>query len=204
MNYIPAIFIILFSTMLFAQPADLPRDANAIPDVVDSLYREDQIYVGLSFNLITHDPSGFSQNGLSGGLHLGFIRDMPINVRRNVAIGLGMGLSTNTYNSNLFIGDSSDPQLAYRILDETLAENNTNRFNTNLIEVPLQLRWRTSTATTFNFWRIYSGFKMGYIFHFKSTYKDDTVKVTQTDPTELIFGTTVGMAVQLIAASYYI
>ncbi|AZQ43429.1 porin family protein [Nonlabens ponticola] len=179
-------FLFLLTCFLsHAQPPNLPRDENAIPDVVDSLYREDQFYIGLSFNLINNEPDDFSQNGFSGGLHVGFIRDMPINKRRNVAIGLGLGLSTNTYNSNLFIGEVAGEQSVFSILDESEIDFNTNRFNTNLVEVPIQLRWRTSTPTTFNFWRIYSGIKLGYIYYFKSSYRSDTQRFTQTRVDEL-------------------
>ncbi len=185
MKYILVFLMILVCHVAIAQPPDLPRDQNAIPDVVDSLYREDQFYIGLSFNLLTNTPRRFSQNGFSGGLHLGFIRDMPINKRRNLALGLGLGLSTNTYNSNLIIGDALDGVTNFTIIDQIQDNSQANRFNTNLVEVPFQLRWRSSTATTFNFWRVYAGLKMGYVVHFKSTFKDDLITIRQTDLPEL-------------------
>jgi len=183
------ILILMFSTPLWSQqPVDKDlsgQNQNAIPEVIDSLYREDQFYIGLSFNLITNEPVQFSQNGFSGGLHLGFIRDMPINERRNVAIAVGLGLSTNTYNSNLFIGERENEQSVFRIIDNIQNNSNANRFNTNLIELPIQLRWRTSTPTTFNFWRIYSGVKLGYVFYYRSTFKDENITVRQTNIPEL-------------------
>ncbi len=185
MKHLWTIIILCAGSLAQSQNVNVTREENAIPEVVDSLYREDQFYFGLSFNLITGDPSAFSQNGFSGGVHLGFIRDMPLNERRNVAIGLGVGLSTNTYNSNLFIGQSEDNQTIYQILDRNELDYDSNRFNTNLVEVPLQLRWRTSTATTTNFWRIYPGIKFGYIVAFKSTYKAAGETLKQTDVAEL-------------------
>jgi hypothetical protein len=185
MKQLLVLSMVLFSPFALAQDPSVSKEENAIPEVVDSLYREDQIYVGLSFNLITNQPSGFSQNGFSGGLHLGFIRDMPINERRNVAIGIGLGLSTNTYNSNLFIGELENERTVFQTLDRNERDYQSNRFNTNLVEVPIQFRWRTSTATTTNFWRIYPGLKMGYIFGFKSTFKQDGITLKQTDIPEL-------------------
>lgn len=157
---------------------------NAIPNVVDSLYREDQFYIGLSFNLITNQPKSFSQNGFSGGLHAGFIRDMPINKRRNVAIGVGLGVSTNTYNSNLFIGQDVNEQSIYRILDSSI-DVDRNRFNTNLIEMPIQFRWRTSTPTEYTFWRIYTGIKLAYIYHYKATFKSESLNASQSNIPEV-------------------
>jgi hypothetical protein len=110
---------------------------------------------------------------------------MPINERRNVAIGIGLGLSTNTYNSNLFIGELENERTVFQTLDRNERDYQSNRFNTNLVEVPIQFRWRTSTATTTNFWRIYPGLKMGYIFGFKSTFKQDGITLKQTDIPEL-------------------
>lgn len=169
----------------FAQNPSVTREENAIPEVIDSLYREDQFYLGLSFNLLTSEPPKFSQNGFSGGVHLGFIRDMPINERRNVAIGVGLGYSTNTFNSNLFIGEAVDGTSIFQILDKNEIDYKSNRFNTNLIELPLQFRWRTSTPTSRNYWRIYPGLKLGYLYAFKSTFRNDGVTLRQTDVPEL-------------------
>ncbi|MGB3591778.1 MAG: porin family protein [Nonlabens sp.] len=157
---------------------------SAIPVVVDSLYREDQFYIGLSFNLINDNGGGFSQNGFSGGLHLGFIRDMPLNKQRNLAIGLGAGLSTNVYNTNLYIGPQMEGITQYQLFNDNL-ETGSNRFYTNLVEVPLQLRWRTSTPTRFTFWRVYAGFKFSYLFHFNSSSKVSLGNHSENDPTGL-------------------
>ena len=78
--------------------------------ISDSLYREDQIYIGVTYNALINLPTGVSQNSFSTGLNLGVIRDFPINKRRNVAIGLGLGYSVNLFNQNIKIG-SSTPKL---------------------------------------------------------------------------------------------
>jgi hypothetical protein len=177
--------LLLFLLGTFSSVAqDKKQEENAIPSVVDSLYREDQFYVGLSFNLISNKPSSFSQNGFSGGLHIGFIRDMPINKRRNLAIGVGLGVSTNTYNSNLFIGENTSGETIFSIIDDSINVDR-NRFNTNLIEMPIQLRWRTSTPTDFSFWRIYAGVKFSYIYDYKAKFKSADTSIIQTDIPEL-------------------
>lgn len=167
-----------------AQPIYGDDAATAIPQEVDSLYREDQFYVGLSFNLLTNHPKDFNQNGFSGGIHAGFIRDMPINKRRNKAFGIGLGVSANTYNTNQFIGETQNGISQFEILDPTAAVN-TNRFNTTLVELPVQYRWRTSTATNFNFWRVYTGFKLGYIFRHKAVFESPDQSLTRTNVAEL-------------------
>ena len=135
-------------------------------------YREDQFYASITYNLLNLKPNDVSQNGFSSGFHLGFIRDMPINERRNVAIGLGLGLSSNSYNQNIAILRSDD-KITYNIINESEVNVSKNKFTTYLLEVPLEYRWRTSTATTYSFWRIYSGFKFGYVFYNSTKYKSD-------------------------------
>lgn len=178
------VLTLLLAYSSVAQNGQKKKDGNAIPSVIDSLYREDQFYIALSFNLINNEPRDFSQNGFSGGLHIGFIRDMPINKRRNKAIGLGLGISTNSYNSNLFIGEDTSGNSIFSIIDPDL-DYDSNRLNTNLIEMPIQYRWRTSTATRTNFWRIYTGIKLSYIYYYRARFEQPGNTVIQTDIPEL-------------------
>lgn len=157
-----------FSVLLKAQ-----EQTNVV--VVDSLYREDQFYAGVTYNLLGSIPDKLSQNGFSGGYHLGFIRDMPINKDRNVAIGLGLGLSANSYNQNVLISKDNANNISYTLLEGNAYSK--NKFTTYLVEVPLEFRWRTSTPTDYNFWRIYMGFKLGYVFAHNTKYKGDLGKI---------------------------
>ncbi|WP_213521273.1 porin family protein [Nonlabens sp.] len=183
MKFISLLLLFLLST--FSSVAqEKKQEENAIPSVVDSLYREDQFYVGLSFNLISNKPNSFSQNGFSGGVHIGFIRDMPINKRRNLAIGVGLGVSTNTYNSNLFIDETPSGSTTFSIIEDN-TNVDRNRFNTNLLEMPIQLRWRTSTPTNYSFWRIYTGVKLSYIYNYKAIFKNAERSSILTDIPEL-------------------
>lgn len=144
---------------------------DSVPFSIDSLYREDQFYAGFHFNLVTNKPSNISQESFSGGINLGFIRDFPLNERRNIALGIGLGWSINTYGQNLFIDKAEDGSTIFESLDGD-ADYNTNRFTTQLIEAPVEFRWRTSTPETYKFWRIYTGMKFGYMYNFRSRYRD--------------------------------
>ncbi|WP_439152218.1 porin family protein [Winogradskyella sp.] len=127
-------------------------------------YREDQFYASVTYNLLNNKPSNVSQSGFSTGFHFGFIRDMPINKDRNFALGLGIGISTNSYNQNLYI-DEVNKEYIYSVINESEINVSKNKFTTYLVEVPFELRWRTSTPTEYNFWRIYTGFKLGYLIY---------------------------------------
>jgi hypothetical protein len=136
----------------------------------DSLYREDQFYFGFSFNFLTELPSEIDQSGFSGGLIFGFIRDMPINKRRNVSIGLGLGFNLNTYGQTLRISELEIGQQTFEPIDPSI-NYESNRFTTNLIEIPLEFRWRSSDVGKLSFWRIYFGLKVGYVLSSKSVYR---------------------------------
>ncbi len=135
-------------------------------------YREDQFYASVTYNLLTDKPVGVSQSGFSSGFHLGFIRDMPVNERRNLAIGLGLGISSNSYTQNLAILEENN-EVTYSLIDESEINVSKNKFTTYLIEVPLEIRWRTSTAIDYNFWRIYTGFKVGYLLYNSTKFRSE-------------------------------
>lgn len=164
--------LLLLFIALFFSPFVLAQDDFVKKNVVDSLYREDQFYLGITYNLLSKKPSGVSQNKFSSGLHFGVIRDMPINKRRNKAIGIGLGLSINAYNQNLLI-TKSNKDLVYSVLDSDAIDFSKNKFYTYVLEMPIQYRWRTSTPTEYSFWRIYTGFKVGYVFANGTNYLGD-------------------------------
>lgn len=137
---------------------------------VDSLYREDQFYLGFTYNILTGSGDDISQSGFSGGFKVGFIRDWPLNKRRNIAIGTGAGWGIDTYGQNLFIGELSSGETVFEIIDEAVIDYKTNRFVTHSVEAPIQFRWRTSTPESHKFWRIYTGVRLGYSYYFHSTF----------------------------------
>lgn len=123
---------------------------------VDEKYREDQIYLNLTYISLLNTPPAISQSGFSFGLGGGFIRDFPLNSRRNVAFGAGLGYGFNNYYFNIRFSRETEEG------PETVVLN--NKFMLHMLEIPLELRFRTSTATKYKFWRFYPGFKISYVF----------------------------------------
>jgi len=173
--YITVLLVITALGSLFAQ------DSLAVKG--DSKYREDQFYLGLTYNLISKVPRGVNIKGLSGGVHFGFLRDMPVNEQRNLALALGLGLSFDQYGQTLFIGEDENEESIFRILTSDV-NYDKNRLNMATLEIPLEFRWRTSTATDYKFWRIYSGLRMGYTYWYRSLFKQPKNEVAQTDISE--------------------
>jgi len=148
---------------------------------LDESYREDQFYFGMTLNFMTQTPSSFSQNGLSGGFQAGFIRDIPLNQQRNIALGIGMGYGFDVYNSDLFLGRVQNGNHVMLALNQLDIEVDRNRFLTHAIEFPIQFRWRTSSAKYEKFYRIYGGINIAYTYHMKSFYRDNQLNLTTTN-----------------------
>jgi len=150
---------------------------------VDSLYKpdthylEDQFYFGISYIVLRDLPENMTQNGFSNEIKFGFIRDIPINERRNFGFGIGLGLSWQAYFQNLRISvDEETGSVQYQLL--TNEKYNGNSIHTNRIDIPIEIRWRGSTPEKFKFWRVYGGITASYVYKTSANYVTNKVDVT--------------------------
>jgi hypothetical protein len=143
-----AILFLLFSSFLVAQ-----NDST----FVDNKYLEDQFYINLTYIKLLELPEQISQTGFSFGLGVGYIRDLPVNKRRNIGFGVGLGYGLNNYYFNVREDDISQTDSETNVLK-------SNKIVLHTVEMPIEFRIRTSTAQKYKFWRIYPGFKMAYVF----------------------------------------
>lgn len=137
---------------------------------IDSLYREDQFYFSISYNLLVQGPSGLKQDKFSAGISGGFLRDMPINKDRTIAIAAGLGFSYQNFYQNLTISKDQNGKQVYGV--NNYSEFVSNRYKQYSVDVPIEFRWRNSTYESYKFWRVYSGVKLSYVFSDKSILKD--------------------------------
>ena len=142
---------------------------------VDNKYLEDQFYLGLYYSTLTSSPENFNQNKFSSTLNFGFIRDFPFNKQRNFGVGVGVGLSFSSSNSNLKLSDLNSSVSGEIVNGEDFTKN---KWNTTKIEFPFEVRWRTSTPTSYKFWRVYFGVKTSYLL--KSKYKYESLNSNYT------------------------
>lgn len=149
---------------VFAQEEAKPKLEPIVK--IDSLYREDQFYFSVTYNLLTQIPQGLKQNKFSAGLSAGFLRDMPINKKRTLSIAPGLGLSYQNYFQNLTISQLPSGELAYDVSDYN--DISSNRYRQYLVDLPIEFRWRNSTFESYRFWRVYAGFKISYVISNKS------------------------------------
>lgn len=139
---------------------------------IDANYLEDQFYAGLAYNYLANRPVGVIQRNFSYNLQFGFIKDLPLNEKRNFGFGIGLGYATNSYYSNLR-AISTNGEISYEIPE---VDFDRSKLETHALEIPLEIRWRTSNALDYRFWRIYAGGRINYNFLRKSKYKSEGVK----------------------------
>ena len=158
---------ILFTSILNAQ--------NKIDSLKNNktTYLEDQLYVVVTYNLLTNKPKSMKLRGFSNTMSIGYIRDFPLNKKRNLGLGLGLGYARNTYFHNIKIVSENNQTI---ISDFKDVDNfSANKLIFQSIDLPFEVRIRKSTLTKSKFWRLYFGMKFSYIFYNKSQFNLDDV-----------------------------
>lgn len=163
--------ILIFFFLIFhiGSSQEQPRDSSQ----VDLHYLEDQFYIGLGYNVLLEKPEDAVQRNLSYNLQMGFIKDIPFNKRRNFGIGLGVGYAVNSYYSSI-VATKTNNVISYEVMSQ--ADFNRSKLEAHTVEFPFEVRWRTSTAEEYRFWRIYAGAKLGYVFSGRSRVVTDKAK----------------------------
>jgi len=175
-SFMQRIYVLLFCLVGFISVAQvmetMPKDTiklDSIPVVADPKYREDQFYATIDYNLMHGQPAGYKQYSFSTELGVGFLRDMPINKRRNHSIAIGAGYSYNNIKHNLKVDNTNPKGTTYATVDRE--EFDKNKLVLHYLEVPLELRWRNSDSISHKFWRVYAGFKASFLFSDKAQYE---------------------------------
>lgn len=186
-----AVLVVVFLCSFFTALAQEKTNPVIATTKIDSLYREDQFYLGITYNLLKNAPTGFSNDKFSTGFSVGFLRDMPVNKNRNLAIAPGLGLNFNNYSQNIGITTTTNGVPVYAVLTDPTSYSN-NKFSQLFVDLPLELRWRGSTFENHNFFRIHGGFKLSYLVYDRSVYRSglgDTILTNNPDFNKLLYGT---------------
>ncbi len=181
----------IVAALLFLMAFSASSQNHSIPDfeALDSLYREDQFYFSFTYNVWQRRPDGVRQNKFSSGLSAGFLRDMPINKTRTWAIAAGLGYAINNFNHNIVISRSEDVAEYDLLLPDQQFDK--NKIILHYVELPVEVRWRTSTPQSHKFWRVYTGLKLSYLIYDKYKFEDIDGRYTITrndDLNRLLYG----------------
>ena len=134
-------------------------------------YADDQIYFSVSYSQLYDQPTGITKSNFSYALSGGFIKDIILNKSGTIAIAGGIGLGYDFFNHELKVDEIEG--ITVFTNDITASKNIFKSFN---LEFPVEIRWRTSTAKKYNFWRIYTGVKFLYNLDNSFQYIDTNSK----------------------------
>ena len=168
MNKLVIAFLLFCTPIVFAQ-----KDSLNLGD----RYADDQIYLAVTYNQMNQQPSTITRSGFSYGLSSGFLKDIILNKKGTFSFALGLGYGFDFYNHKLKVEELNNITLFYN--DNTLTSN--TYFSHNL-EIPFEIRWRTSTANKYKFWRIYTGVK--FLYNFSNSFENiasNQVKTTYSE-----------------------
>ena len=184
------VVVLVFFSFFFSALAQEKTNPELSTTKIDSLYREDQFFIGVTYNLLKNVPTDFSNDKFSTGFSAGFLRDMPLNKNRNLAIAPGLGLTFNNYSQNIGITTANGVPV-YTVLTDATSYSN-NKFSQLLVDLPLEFRWRGSTFENHNFFRIHGGIKLSYLLYDRSVYRSgsgDSIITGNADFNKLLYGT---------------
>lgn len=153
MKYIFSFFLLFVAFIGYSQ-----KDSLEIGDK----YWEDQFYININYNVLHNQPSEIGSNGFSYGFSVGYIKDIPFTTKGNSAFGIGLGYGFDSFNHGLKVSETSS-------VFDTAVNISDNKIKLHSIEMPIQFRWRTSTATKYSFFRCYLGATISY--NFSNTFR---------------------------------
>lgn len=155
MKKLLSVLLFFFCFSLFAQ-----KDSLRLGDK----YLEDQLYFSVTYNQLFAQSEEVIGSGFSYGFNAGYIRDISLVKSGRVALGIGIGYGLDSFNHGYKI--TTQNNIVIVDVDPNITE--TSGLKLHSLEFPIEIRWRTSNANKYKFWRVYSGFKISY--NFKNTF----------------------------------
>ncbi len=157
------VFLLLVCTITsFAQ-----KDSLQLGD----RYADDQLYFMVTYSQLNNQPDFVNGSGFSYSLSAGFLKDFILNKRGNLSFALGTGYGFDSFNHGFKITEIAGKTE----VDVDITNLTSNDYFSHSIEFPFEIRWRTSNANKYKFWRIYAGVKASYNFSNRFYYNDNTV-----------------------------
>ena len=158
---------------LFSHGTLLAQDET----LADTFYREDQIYLGVSFAVLLSDQPDFKPQGLSRHFQFGVVRDIPLSENGQFALGVGLGMSFERYNTNVIRTNDFNSNISYTVSRNL--EDNPFLFSLQSLDLPLSIRWRNSSSKDYVFWRIYGGVSFQWNYRIYAKNEDMSFSVSK-------------------------
>ena len=159
----------------YAQDASLLKTETETDSLASTFYREDQIYLGVSFVALVSDQDALDARGLSSHFQWGVVRDFPIVPSGKFALGVGLGMGFERYNTNLNRMQDVQGKGFYSFNNDSTSA--PIFFSIQSLELPFSFRWRSSSSTDYAFWRIYGGIAFQWNYRLRAEQNELSLSV---------------------------
>lgn len=169
------IFLLGFFSVLHAQKDTLKRGKDELSEFDLKKYKadpKDRLIFEINYTSWLGAPPNIKTDWKCIGFNFSTMFDRPLG-RSSFSIGYGLGIYTHNFSSNadfIYQLDSNNARVTTIIQPKTIPYV-ANRYNERLIEVPIELRFRTKAKSSF---KLMLGGKIGYVMaDFKKTDDKD-------------------------------
>jgi hypothetical protein len=202
-------FLFLFGSFALAQEKPKDKELKDMDEYDMKNYKgepSDRIILEVNHTGWLNTPKNINMSWKSVGFNVALMFDKALG-RSNFSVGYGIGFFSHNFQSNADFVYRYDSLNKYTVTEMVPKTNNytINRFAQKIVEVPLELRFRTKTVAKF---KIMVGGKIGYVFSDFRKVFDDTGHFKFYDTKNmnyLRYGVLVRVGVEQFAftASYY-
>jgi hypothetical protein len=184
--FLHLILFLLFSLNLCAQDKPKPKEKTKVLTPEEEYDRKnykiepsDRLIFEVNHTGWLNYPSNIQMSWKSIGFNIALMFDKPIG-RSNFSIGYGIGFYSHNFHSNASFVNHYDSLNNYYTTEMIPKTNNytVNRFAQQILEIPLELRFRTKTLSKF---KIMFGGKFGYVVNDFRKVFDDAGKLKYYD-----------------------
>ena len=127
-------------------------------------YADDQVYVSVSYSQFYDQPTSITKSNFSYSLSTGFLKDLILNNGGNFSIAAGFGYGFDFFNHDLKVEEVNNKPVF-----SSDTSSSANLLKSHNLEFPVEIRWRTSSANNYDFWRIYTGIK--FLYNVSNTFQ---------------------------------
>ena len=166
----------LMSTFVFAQNETIQKedvqqtekeDFNEFKKKINEA--KDRIVINLSYDALLNLPDGLKMKGFSRGFDAYFMYDVVLG-KSNFSIAPGIGVGTNNYFHKYKIYTDENGETQFESFGEEIKVKKSKLALTS-IDIPLELRFRTTPNSKGYSWKVALGAKVGRVVQNKWKYK---------------------------------
>jgi hypothetical protein len=201
-----SLFFLCLSAHLFSQ--DKPKEKEVEFDIKNyKLEPTDRLILEVNHTSWLGYPATIKTRLPSIGVNFAMMFDRPIG-NSNFSLGYGIGLFSHNFHSDadfMYVKDSVGNTLSTKLEPYTRPVT-LNRFAEKIIEVPLEIRFRTKTDRQF---KIHVGGKIGYVVNNFRSIKDNDGKIRvyhikNINPLQYGVNFRIGFEQFMLSGTYYL